>query len=274
MDYQDIQNIKTSLWAETADVELAAVAPARKIVAEGDSWFDYPFELDVLDNLKRDWDYKIYRVAEAGDTLENMAWGTDIRRNFSRRTPEIVETLDAVLRHSPNVVLLSGGGNDIAGEELEGFLNHKDSGLPVICNQCVDHAFNSIFKNAYLYIAQKIWDIDASIHIIAHGYGYAVPDGRAVFNFPGDYRFIGPWLRPAFAKKNITDPVEAETIMRQLIDVFNEMLDQLDSENQNFHYVNLRPVIDRSDWVNELHLSSDGYKRVAKKIHQLITTLV
>ena len=140
---------------------------------------------------------------------------------------------------------------------------------PLIFN----HTFNAIFKKAYLYIAEQVWDIDASIHIVAHGYGYAVPDGRAVVNFPGDYRFIGPWLRPAFTKKNITDPVEAESIMKQLIDLFNATLQQLDTGYSNFHYVDLRDIIERADWLNELHLTSDAYRRVAKKLHQLITGL-
>lgn len=56
-------------------------------MAEGDSWFDYPVRLDILDHLKRDYRYEIFKVAEAGDTLENMVYGTEFESNFSRREP-------------------------------------------------------------------------------------------------------------------------------------------------------------------------------------------
>jgi hypothetical protein len=43
--------------------------------------------LDVLDQLKREYGYDIFKVAEAGDTLENMVYGTDYGRNYSRQPP-------------------------------------------------------------------------------------------------------------------------------------------------------------------------------------------
>src|SRR4030095_16949504 len=38
----EIQRIKGQLWAGDADARLRAAAPGRRLVAEGDSWFDYP----------------------------------------------------------------------------------------------------------------------------------------------------------------------------------------------------------------------------------------
>src|SRR5262245_34259950 len=43
------------------------------IVAEGDSWFDYPL-FDVLDALEDGFGYEVESVAHAGDTLESMAY--------------------------------------------------------------------------------------------------------------------------------------------------------------------------------------------------------
>jgi len=271
--YDEVQRIKYELWSEDFNVELTAVASEDILVAEGDSWFDYPPGLDILDNLKREFGYKIYKVSEAGDTIENMAFGTEIRNNFSRRIPPLVETLDAIARHRPKVFLLSGGGNDITGLRLESFINHKDSGLPLLRQSYAEYILFTVFKIAYEYIIEQVWQIDPSIHIITHGYGNSIPDGRATINLPFGFKFIGPWLRPALAKKNITNPLEAEGLIASLIDMFNEMLQQLDQENQRFHYIDLRGLIQREDWVNELHLYNFAYRRVAGIFHDLIQAL-
>lgn len=264
-DYDEIQKIKYELWSEDSNIELFAATPKQKIVAEGDSWFDYPPGLDILDNLKKKHGYKIYKVSEAGDTIENMSYGTEIRRNFSRRTPQIGETLDAVSRHEPKVFLLSGGGNDLAGPELEAFLNHKDSNLPLVREHYARYIFFEVFKNAYEHIMRSVWKIDPNIHIISHGYGHPIPDGSKITIF--GIRFSGPWLRPTLAKKNITNPVEAQQIMCNLIDLFNDMLQELDNEHPNFHYLDLRDQIKRSDWVNELHVSDEAFERIAAIFH-------
>ncbi len=270
---EEIQKIKYELWSESFDIELESVAPEKRLVAEGDSWFDYPPGLDILDYLKKKYKYKIHKVAEHGDTLENMVYGTEIRKNFTRRQPPIFETLNAIRKHSPKVVLISGGGNDIAGNEIGSFLNHKDSGLPLLREDYTRYVIFSVFKKAYEHFMTEVWKIDDDMKIISHGYGHAIPDGRAVINL-FDLRFIGPWLRPTLAGKNIINKDEAEGVIRKLIDLFNDMLAQLDNENQNFHYLDLRPIITELDWINELHLYNDAYEKVADVFHAKIQELI
>lgn len=85
---EEVQRLKYEIWNDilpsgvTNLAALPAAAQAQLIVAEGDSWFDYPPGLDILDNLKRKYKYNIYKVAEAGDSLENMSFGTKIKRNY------------------------------------------------------------------------------------------------------------------------------------------------------------------------------------------------
>lgn len=273
---EEIQRLKYEIWNDisptgaTALESLSVAAAANVIVAEGDSWFDYPPGLDILDNLKRNHGYKIHKVAQAGDSLENMSYGTDIRRNFSRRIPPIYETLEAVSRYRPKVFLLSAGGNDIAGAELESYLNHSDSGMTPIREDYAKYIFSEVARTAYENILRQVWTIDPAIHIISHGYGYAIPDGRGIYNVFGWFTFIGPWLRPAFAKKNITNTTTAESIIKQLVDKFNDMLAGLDQKYANFHYLDLRNEIKRNGWANELHLYDEGYQRVAEIFHQEI----
>ena len=273
LTYEEIQKTKSRLWPKPFDIELASVSSKKRLVAEGDSWFDYPPGLDILDNLKLNHRYMIYKVAEAGDTIDNMIYGTEIRSNFSRKPSQFLETLNAIERHKPKVFLFSGGGNDVAGEEFINFLNHKDAGLNPLKDKFLGETLD-YFKIAYQYMINQVLKIDKKIHIITHGYGYSIPDGRAVINFPLNLRFVGPWLRPALARKNYLSVSEGELIVKQLIDRFNDMLADLDDKNENFHYIDLRNEIKKNDWANELHLKSSKYKRVAKIFHNEIQKYV
>ena len=125
---EEIARIKAQLWDKDVDTELDMAGPQERLVAEGDSWFDYLPGLDILDHLKWEHGYKIKKHSDGGDTLENMVYGTEYRRNWNRRTPQINETLDAIKKYQPKVFLFSGGGNDFAGDELDAYFNHKDAG--------------------------------------------------------------------------------------------------------------------------------------------------
>src|SRR5215510_4633068 len=64
-------------------VALAAVS-AGTLIAEGDSWFDYPFD-DVLAELQDSYGYDVESVAHRGDAVENMAYGGGQLDAFARR---------------------------------------------------------------------------------------------------------------------------------------------------------------------------------------------
>ncbi len=289
----DVQKLKAMLWAAPTArdssisrppgraaplfraASAAARAPAMTIVAEGDSWFDYPPGLDILDQLKLRHKYDIVKLAQAGDTIENIAFGTLFDRNFGRPEPQINVLMGEVDRIRPRVVLLSGGGNDVAGDQFAGFLNHADSGLPRLRMTHVKDVIHGVVKKAFERIAGEIWKIDSTIAIVTHGYGYPIPDGTAVFNFPFGYRFLGPWLRPALVSKNITKLGDGKEILKTIIDEFNTMLAGLQTNLTGpFRFVDLRDTIKTRDWVNELHVSSESYGRCADKFHELIESLV
>lgn len=78
------------------------------ILSEGDSWFEFPrifFRLnpvkDIVDWLIDEPRYAVYSIASGGDWLSNEIY-----------TGEYIEELPMV---SPDVFLISGGGNDLVG---------------------------------------------------------------------------------------------------------------------------------------------------------------
>lgn len=271
---EEISQMMSELDTSTLEFSREATSTEPVLVAEGDSWFDYfPAGLDVISCLKKFFGYKIYNVSKAGDTLDNMAWGTQFdRRRWQRDRPPLEETLAAIERHRPPVVLLSGGGNDIAGDELMSFLNHKTSGLPALRQDYTNFMLRDYFLQVFKHISREIWQKDANIQIILHGYGYPIPDGRAVIRVIG-FSFVGPWLRPAFVAKGYEQRAEHKQIVRQLIDDFNFMLEQFASTDSRLHYIDLRSSIADSDWGNELHLKNSAYRRVAKEFDRVIRSL-
>src|SRR5205085_7110918 len=109
------------LAARTA---FAQRTPRGILVAEGDSWFDYP-GADLLEVLQDDAGYEVASAAHWGDSLESMSYDDAQLTGFVRQL-EWVKAREEV----PKAVLLSGGGNDFAGPEFGVFIGHKNSESP------------------------------------------------------------------------------------------------------------------------------------------------
>jgi hypothetical protein len=95
--------------AEVGAELLAALGPAsdRVLVAEGDSWFYYPFT-DVLKELEDRHGFDVESVSHWGDTIEEMAYSEGQPDDFARKIEKLIRN-----GRTPEAVLLSGGGNDL-----------------------------------------------------------------------------------------------------------------------------------------------------------------
>src|SRR5215471_3285427 len=62
--------------AASAERALAAIASRRfSLLAQGDSWFDYPPGTDLIDCLHSNHGHRIVNIAVAGSTLNDEAYG-------------------------------------------------------------------------------------------------------------------------------------------------------------------------------------------------------
>ena len=256
---------------------LGAPVSTGVLVAEGDSWFDYPFH-DVLQMLEDEYLYDVESVAHKGDSIEDMAHSGGQFEEFARR-------LEKLLRANkvPRAILLSGGGNDVAGDEFAILLNHAASTLPALNEDIVRGVIEVRVKTAYARMISGLTTIARSylnrpIPIITHGYDYALPDGRGFMG--GFWLLPGPWLEPGFRKKGHTDFGRNSAVVMQLIDRFNAMLKEVSAIPQfsHVHYLDLRNTL-RHDgsykryWANELHPTEEGFGLVTKKFADLIAKL-
>jgi hypothetical protein len=242
------------------------------LLAQGDSWFDYPCH-HVLERLEA-LGYDVDSIAHRGDTIESMAY----ERGHSVKLARMFEKAHSRGR-KPKAILLSAGGNDIAGDELSLLLNHRHSGLPVLNQSMIEGAISERLSSAYRSLLSGVTGLSRyywkeSLPILVHGYGYPVPDGRGYLG--GDWILPGPWLRPSFHRKGWLELPENQAVMMHLIDRFNAMLSCLVEQPgfEHVHYLDLRPVLQagsyREVWSDELHPTKYGFGLVADRFASVL----
>jgi len=267
----------------------AAAAKPRLglLIAEGDSWFDYPF-FDVLGCLEAR-GFEIESVAHKGDTLEDMA-------HEAAQVDKLTRAFEKVRARGgrPRAILLSGGGNDIAGDEFPLLLNHSGSGLPRLNATVAQGIIDVRLRVAMASLIGVVTRLSEAhfkerVRVVVHGYDHAIPDGRGYLG--GGWILPGPWLEPGFRRKGYVPADKRQrtaalgtnaAVVRELIDLHNAMLArlvrELAAEGQgHVRYVDLRgtlssavPVGYRADWNDELHPTRSGFDRVAERIAKAI----
>jgi hypothetical protein len=255
----------------TPHMKLAAEARAVTkgwLVAEGDSWFDYPGS-DILDWLQR-FGYDVESVARAGDRAEMMAFGRGQLDKFANAVEKVIGR-----GATPKAILLSAGGNDIAGTEFAFLLNHAGSPREGFNESIVTGVIDERVRDAYLHIIARVTLIcermlGTPVKILLHGYGDVVPDGDGVLGGWGP--LPGPWLRPGFIEKGFNNLAANTESMKELMKRFNKMLEGVAAQFSHVTYVDLRPVLPATKkwWANELHPKEQGFKLAAEKLAALL----
>ncbi len=262
--------------AKRAKLTLAAGGPASRgtLVAEGDSWFDYPLT-DVLGCLEDDHGFDVHSVAHKGDRVEEMAYSDGQLEDFTRMIERLLR-----LGSPPKAILVSGGGNDIAGDEFALLLNHARSARPGLNESVVRGILDERLRDCYIAILSAVTEVcrqrlGAPLRILVHGYGYAVPDGRGFLG--GWWLLPGPWLKPGFDLKDYKKDAR-QAVVDELIDRFNTMLKSVAalSDFSHVRYLDLRSELPSGPsykdwWANELHPTRQGFKRVAKRFAEAIS---
>jgi hypothetical protein len=240
------------------------------VIAEGDSWFDYLW-FDILDTLEDDHGYDVESTARAGDRVESMAYDQGQLTKFRKALEKVVRRGEV-----PKAILLSGGGNDVAGEQFFMLLDHAASPAPGLNDDVVRGVVDVRVRDAYLVLIAAITrlcetTIGRVVPIVVHGYDRPVPDGRGFgdpWPIPG---LPGPWLRPGFTLKGFTSDSVNKAIVGDLIDRFNRMLRGVAAQFPHVRYVDLRGTLSsganyREWWANELHPTEKGFKAVATRL--------
>ncbi|MBI4367167.1 MAG: SGNH/GDSL hydrolase family protein [Deltaproteobacteria bacterium] len=227
------------------------------IVAEGDSWFEYPYNDDLVMILGEK--YAIMSLAKAGD-----AWTDIYRKN---------ELFPAIMQEHPDIVMLSLGGNEVMGQ-IENYVQQFELNRPA--SKYILPSFAKLLdwvENQYDTTIEHI--LAQGAQVIVHGYDY--PDARAPATQGAQW--IGP---PLLNMRNIDGVAMWREIANIMLDRYNEMMARMVGKAGfagRVHYVDLRGTIGNADydtgpdpdlWCDEIHGSAAGFGKLAKKIDRKI----
>lgn len=250
------------------------------IVAEGDSWFQFPILIDdVVDHLSDK--YLVWCVSAAGDTAQNMVFGQE-----GKGKREYIKALRKQ-KNRVKAFLFSGAGNDIIGED--------QNGVPVLTSllkefhqggDAASHINHAVFgekltflKRAYTEVITQVRSESGleNLPIVLHGYDYAIPGNKGDANDPRDpsYAAKDQWLGKPLADKRIRNKDLQRDIIRFLINGLYDMLNDLQRTHSGIHVVDVRKTLPEiTDWNDEIHGTSGGFAKVAKKFRTTLKNVV
>jgi hypothetical protein len=264
-------------------------SPARRFLAEGDSWFSLG-TLDIVKNssllLEMVFSQSACAIncASPGDTLKRMSQlNTD---------PNFIDLLCGKRARHWDAILMSCGGNDLIEAVQSPPFDAAGQPVPLALRLLrTVSEWGPAGEGAGRYLSDEGWDTFSNYlqanfeHLIALRdgpgglsagrtifiHGYAFPTPRPA----GAGLGIGPWLFPALKTYAIPDEdaiALAHELLTRLAALFTTMaadsarfpgLSFFDSTAIALEPAELETEGISGDWVNEIHLTRAGYRKIA-----------
>jgi lysophospholipase L1-like esterase len=240
-----------------------------RILTEGDSWFSYPLNNNLADFIEMMNAFSMLRLEKNGD---------EAREILAPNSGQLRKLRMFLKRYAFDLILFSGGGNDIVDENLPALLKRKSGTMT--WRQCIrDDALAKRMQEitaAYARLIATRDELRSAAAIVTHSYDYPIPDGRPARG-PFGLGRAGPWLKPVLDEFRITDPADAQAVVRHLIDAFCLSLQSLATPTNNFHVVDMRGTLAARGavaWADEIHPSFPGFHALAEKWRTKLITIV
>jgi len=237
----------------------AAFAPLQ-IFAEGDSWFKYPpFILNggIIPRLESRLGVPILNLAKAGDEVRYML-GVEERAILAEQF-----TNGCPAGGPWDVLLFSGGGNDIVDNPMALWVKDFDANVPPasLINQPRFDAALTLVRAGYEDLITLRDNLSPTTHLIFQGYDFAIPDGRGVCR-------LGPWLKPTFDLRNFPTRAAAQAVVKAMLQQFAAVLTAL-AQRPRVTFINGQGTLtpQPASWHNELHPNQAGFDAFADLFH-------
>jgi hypothetical protein len=247
----------------------SAKAPAGplQILAEGDSWFDYPvpfFGGGIITRLEQRVGVPILNLAKAGDEVRYMLGVAERKRLIQ------LLTKGCPAGGPWDVLLFSGGGNDIVDNPMALWIKDFDPALSP-SRQIHQSRFDAALKlvrAGYEDLIELRDRLSAGTHLVLHAYDFAIPDGRGLC-------LLGPWLKPTFDLRGFPDRASAFAVVKAMLQQFAAMLQSLQAAHPRVTFINGQGTLaaQTSSWHNELHPAKPGFTTFAEIFHQKLKAL-
>lgn len=252
---------------------LRAVAPIEgkrplRILAEGDSWFDYPLPPPFGDGVI----YQLQRLL--GYPINNMAhWGEEVRQMLGlEQRQEIISRLKDRIRY--DAMLFSGGGNDLVGDQFVTWLKERGPAPPP--DQMLDDdavsAGVSLLEAEFKELIEIRDQYSPGTIIFVNCYDFPKVTGKGVCT-------LGPWLKPSldyvYEQMGVgsPDPGQEFLVVKTLLQRFSQMLQNVARDKAlKFIAVNTQGTLDPdADWQNEIHPKTRGFIKIAQKFQAALS---
>ena len=223
-----------------------------KIIAAGDSWFDYPSFLFTGGGIPE------HLSSLLGVPILNMAhhgYGTEDMLSIRKR-----KELDAKFP-TTDILLFSGGGNDIAGDQFCIWLNDNIDGKieKAISWSRLEKALDLVIADYNDLI--QIHDLLApNSLIVTHGYDFPTPTmfGKGIMGL------FGPWLQPSLVYCGWTNPNDQFAIVKLVLKSFDaRIVEWTNLDPVHRLHVPTQGVLLPTDWGNEMHPNRMGFRKQA-----------
>jgi len=131
----------------------------------------------------------------------------------------------------------------------------------------------NVFAFQYLLIIRSIENepILKDIKIITQGYDFAIPSNKKN-TFIRKFLGHGTWLYTPLVQKGISSKYIQQSVICAMIYEFNEMLIYISNSKKSVFHIDSRGLAKENDWVDELHLKSKIYKKIALAIEKCINS--
>lgn len=233
-----------------------------KIIAHGDSWFDYPEILLTGGGIPP----HVGRLL--GTSIQNFAhhgFGTEDMLSIRKRK-EIEEALPGT-----DILLFSGGGNDIAGDQFCLWLNDNKDGdiTKALSWDRLNKALDLTIAD-YDDLADLVTSIVPECIIVTHSYDFP-PTTQFGVGVCGQ----GPWLQPSLAYCGWNKLEDQQGIVKMALQGLDQRLIEWCSKDPAHRmHIATQGMLLPTDWGNELHPNRSGFTKLGQLYYNVLNPIV
>jgi len=254
----------------------------HRLLAQGDSWFLLRgiHTSNLLYSLRFHRRAIVVNCGKPGDIIRRMA-------QIAAHT-HLREAMSHNFGYAWDLILLSGGGNDLIGDAAE-IVRPRSGPASDPASWCDESRLLQTLddvEQGYRRIVALRDRADSScpgVPIVTHTYDWVTPR-----NSPASFltiAFSGPWLYPAVVNAGVPlvmwNPV-SDYLIGRLRDALNGLATGPERLPEFYVVVTQGTLVraemgvtmESNDWINEIHPNYEGYSKLASKIGRKVQTLL
>lgn len=225
----------------------------RTVLAEGDSWFNYPLGRSITTNVDNHKNVALLNLASHGDEGKQM-----LGMKQHERLQKVLRAGPAT-KHQFNVLMFSAGGNDLLGHgALRYWVNTYEPGMTsqeMLNMRNLKHIFGIIdIVMTELFALRDAESPKTKIYLNA--YDFAPANGEGVCG-------LGPWLKPSLTHRKVPRRLQNE-VVKLLLQKYEQRLRRHAKKSRNARVIHTQGTLTAKEWANEIHPKNSGFKKIAQ----------